>query len=647
MSATLIELESHPGLEHVHRYPPTGRTAQRWAVIEKSLADLWEDLGRMTSILDSARTVRARRSHVSDDDRAELTTLLFGRPLEVSRQRIPLSERTITGPAESVESIGLADIADRMRAEYPAVAEFFDSVDRVNSLVAEGLGPTRKTARRRGRGRPEGHRRPVGRLRRRSALAEPSGRRPPHPCHRGRRRTPIGRTRRAGCAAGELARGARDADVHDSTRCGTRHSAPRGPARAPSRPWSAGPLPVHTDAEPDLRAALAVHHGTGSGGDQGAPQPDRGGVARGRRERTARAGPAGPSQRARGPAHRVPGEGGPTRAGRGTRSVGLRPDRCRPAVAQAVRPSCRDPGDHGLPAADRAEAGDDEMTCAEPGCGGTVVDGYCDVCGTAPAAGAHGARGRNGCAGAALATARSGSARSARSARTARTGSSKSTSSRGRLGAGIVAIPRIPRGDPAAAIMTDPQVPEGSRFCGNPECDKPVGRGRDGQPGLTEGFCTQCGTRYSFVPKLSRGDLVGGQYEVQGCIAHGGLGWIYLAIDRKVRQPLGGAQGPAELRRRRRDGRRGRRGASRSPNVDHPNIVHDLQLRRASRRGRRPRRIHRHGVRRRHVAQADPQGAGRSSPAGSGRRLHRRDRAGARTTCTRRGSRTATSSPTT
>src|SRR5258707_406425 len=113
-------------------------------------------------------------------------------------------------------------------------------------------------------------------------------------------------------------------------------------------------------------------------------------------------------------------------------------------------------------------------------------------------------------------------------------GSSKSASTRGRLGAGVVAMPRIPKGDPAAAIMTNPQVPEGSRFCGKPECNKPVGRERDGQPGLTQGFCTQCGTRYSFVPKLSRGDLVGGQYEVQGCIAHGGLGWIYLAIDRKL-----------------------------------------------------------------------------------------------------------------
>ena len=60
MSTTLVELDSHPGLAHVRRYPPTGLTAQRWAVIENSLAQLWEDLGHMTSILESARAVRVR-----------------------------------------------------------------------------------------------------------------------------------------------------------------------------------------------------------------------------------------------------------------------------------------------------------------------------------------------------------------------------------------------------------------------------------------------------------------------------------------------------------------------------------------------------------------------------------------------------------
>src|SRR6201999_4304860 len=169
------------------------------------------------------------------------------------------------------------------------------------------------------------------------------------------------------------------------------------------------------------------------------------------------------------------------------------------------------------------------MKCAEPGCGGTVVDGYCDVCGTAPEPKAPKA--------VPTPTAASASARpSARTAsvRTSHSGSSTRGSGRGRLGAGIVEIPPVPKGDPAAAILKDPQVPESSRYCGNHECNKPVGRSRDGQPGRTEGFCSECGTRYSFVPKLSRGDLVGGQYEVQGCIAHGGLGWIYLAIDRNV-----------------------------------------------------------------------------------------------------------------
>jgi serine/threonine-protein kinase PknG len=172
------------------------------------------------------------------------------------------------------------------------------------------------------------------------------------------------------------------------------------------------------------------------------------------------------------------------------------------------------------------------MKCAEPDCGGIVVDGYCEVCGTAPAPDAPAASQPVSTATAASASA-TPSARTA-SVRTSRTGSSTKGSSRGRLGAGIVEIPRIPKGDPVAAILKDPQVPESSRYCGNHECNKPVGRGRDGQPGRTEGFCPECGTRYSFVPKLSRGDIVGGQYEVQGCIAHGGLGWIYLAIDRNV-----------------------------------------------------------------------------------------------------------------
>jgi serine/threonine-protein kinase PknG len=80
--------------------------------------------------------------------------------------------------------------------------------------------------------------------------------------------------------------------------------------------------------------------------------------------------------------------------------------------------------------------------------------------------------------------------------------------------------------------MTDPRVGEGKRFCAS--CGAPVGRSHDGEAGRTEGFCPKCRTPYSFTPKLKPGDLVAGQYEVVGCLAHGGLGWIYLAKDHNV-----------------------------------------------------------------------------------------------------------------
>ncbi|GAA3498524.1 serine/threonine-protein kinase [Streptomyces prasinosporus] len=83
-------------------------------------------------------------------------------------------------------------------------------------------------------------------------------------------------------------------------------------------------------------------------------------------------------------------------------------------------------------------------------------------------------------------------------------------------------------------MLDDPEVPERKRFCSRSDCGAPVGRARSDRPGRTEGFCTKCGHPYSFVPKLRPGDVVHGQYEVVGCLAHGGLGWIYLAVDRAV-----------------------------------------------------------------------------------------------------------------
>jgi serine/threonine-protein kinase PknG len=103
------------------------------------------------------------------------------------------------------------------------------------------------------------------------------------------------------------------------------------------------------------------------------------------------------------------------------------------------------------------------------------------------------------------------------------------------LGGGLVEIPRVRDIDPLEALMTNPVVPESKRFCWN--CGKPVGRSgteANGAEGSKEGWCPSCGSPYSFLPQLNPGDTVAGQYEVKGCIAHGGLGWVYLAVDHNV-----------------------------------------------------------------------------------------------------------------
>ncbi|MEU6536450.1 tetratricopeptide repeat protein [Streptomyces sp. NPDC047000] len=218
------------------------------------------------------------------------------------------------------------------------------------------------------------------------------------------------------------------------------------------------------------------------------------------------------------------------------------------------------------------------QSCQRPGCEGAYEDVgggelYCDTCGLAPvvsakaaaAGGGAGAEGAGGTGGTGPeGTGGTGSARSARSARTSSqssrsrrsvsgrlsrslsgsssgrsvsvrsSGTSTGGGSRSRLGAGLVEVPEVPRPDPRAMVLDDPEVPERKRFCSRSDCGAPVGRSRGDRPGRTEGFCTECGNPYSFVPKLRGGDVVHGQYEVAGCLAHGGLGWIYLAVDRAV-----------------------------------------------------------------------------------------------------------------
>ncbi len=169
--------------------------------------------------------------------------------------------------------------------------------------------------------------------------------------------------------------------------------------------------------------------------------------------------------------------------------------------------------------------------CVQPGCTGTIEEGYCDLCGHAATA----APPAPAPSSVSLSPPTQPSSPVTNPVSRSMTGPAGSS---GRSRAGVLAtladLPSVPYRDPAAAVMANPEVPEEKRHCANPDCGKPVGRSRNGRPGLTDGFCPHCRTPYSFAPKLGKDDLVAGQYRVLGCLAHGGLGWIYLASDENL-----------------------------------------------------------------------------------------------------------------
>lgn len=181
--------------------------------------------------------------------------------------------------------------------------------------------------------------------------------------------------------------------------------------------------------------------------------------------------------------------------------------------------------------------------CRERGCDGAIApDGYCDTCGIAAASLGHSAPEAGAFRSAPPIAAPEAPTTSGRVGGWSRRTSRRTGSSRTRLGAGLVAIAPTEVGDPAVAVMSAGkidavlgEVPEDQRSCS--WCGLPVGRPHDGRPGRIHGFCANCRTAFDFQTNaltLAAGDLVGGQYQILGPLAHGGMGWIYLGRDNAV-----------------------------------------------------------------------------------------------------------------
>jgi serine/threonine-protein kinase PknG len=190
------------------------------------------------------------------------------------------------------------------------------------------------------------------------------------------------------------------------------------------------------------------------------------------------------------------------------------------------------------------------MSCDRPGCSGSIDEhtGFCDTCYLRR-----------------LDPVRSEPASSGSSLQSGTVGSVQASRSSDRDG--ILSLPVFDFPDPSSRILGRPDISPRARKC--TECGGPVGQSYAGQPAISDGYCEQCGHAYSFLPNLSEGDLLDGQYEVIGYFARGGLGWVYLARDTHLDDNLVVLKGlidagDAALAKAERDA---------LIRMDHPNIV--------------------------------------------------------------------------
>lgn len=162
--------------------------------------------------------------------------------------------------------------------------------------------------------------------------------------------------------------------------------------------------------------------------------------------------------------------------------------------------------------------------CDRPGCRGTIAPtGFCDECGHRPASGRPAGTAVPGATVAVpVAPPVPAVPHSAYSSAASATGD------------GLISLPTVAVPDPSELVVPDPKPPRGGRVCGKDGCPAVVGVGYGGQPAEPSGYCHRCGHPYSFVPQLRPGELLNDQYQVVGCVAHGGLGWIYLARDTQL-----------------------------------------------------------------------------------------------------------------
>ncbi len=140
-SASLVDLEAHPGYGLLQAGGFTGVSARRREETLATVTELHRDLALYRRAVTAALQARGTRARPSGDELAATHEALHGESVTVAEEAVPLQRRGLLGPTSQVTRTSADALLARMTSSFAAVSRVVADVAAVWDAVAAQLGP--------------------------------------------------------------------------------------------------------------------------------------------------------------------------------------------------------------------------------------------------------------------------------------------------------------------------------------------------------------------------------------------------------------------------------------------------------------------------------------------------------------------------
>lgn len=137
IQANLLDLDGSFGKRLLDGATLTGVSKQRWEAAAAGLAALWEIFTAYAAVVDRAAELLTRARRTGSPELTEITTLLTGPSVVLTRAPVPLARRDLTDRGQSDLTLAAAVLA--MKRAFASVTEVTAAAETVWNETADGL----------------------------------------------------------------------------------------------------------------------------------------------------------------------------------------------------------------------------------------------------------------------------------------------------------------------------------------------------------------------------------------------------------------------------------------------------------------------------------------------------------------------------